>query len=70
MVQNNIIKAISALLCFAVLFSGSMVYAGANTQPDAKGNAMIVNSLSPEESNVVFCDECTKIINEHLKDHH
>lgn len=57
MVQNNIIKAISALLCFAVLFSSSMVYAGANTQPDAKGDTITVNSLFAffrSEPNLLF----------------
>ena len=31
---------------------------------------VMVQPFSPEESNVVFCDECIKTMENHLKDHH
>lgn len=31
---------------------------------------IMVQPFSPEESNIVFCDECTKAIKQHLNDHH
>lgn len=31
---------------------------------------VMVQPFSPEESNVVFCDECLKTMENHLKDHH